>query len=186
MKLIIGLGNPGKQYEKTRHNIGFMVLDELARRHQITGVKSKFSAGMLQGVIAGEKCVLLQPTTFMNKSGQSVIEALNFYKLDFAKDLMIVVDEIALDVGTIRMRPGGSTNGHNGLKDIKRVLGSQAFPRLRLGVDPPGRVPQADYVLSRFSKAQADAVEPAIWRACDQLECWIENDVDTAMNRYNG
>ncbi len=186
MKLIIGLGNPGKQYEQTRHNIGFMVLNELAQRHQLIGVKAKFSAGMLEGNIAGEKCVLLQPTTFMNRSGQSVIEAMNFYKLDFSKDLMIVVDEIALDCGQIRMRPGGSTNGHNGLKDIKRVLSSQAFPRLRLGVGAPGRVPQADYVLGKFSKQQAQEVEPAIWKACDQLECWIKNDVDTAMNQYNG
>lgn len=185
MKLIVGLGNPGTEYAKTRHNAGFMVLDRLAQRHGITGVKTKFRAGMLEGRIAGEKCVLLQPVTFMNRSGQSVNEAAGFYKLE-TEDLLIVVDDTALDVGRIRLRTSGSAGGHNGLADIQNMLGTSKYPRLRVGVGERGRAKQRDYVLGRFTDQQLDDLDPALNRACDAIECWVSDGMTEAMNRYNG
>ncbi len=184
MRLIVGLGNPGSEYAKTRHNAGFMAVERLAQRHAITGVKTKFHAGVLEGVIAGEKVVLMQPATYVNRSGLAVGEAVNFYKLDLA-DLMIIVDEVALPVGRIRLRPEGSAGGHNGLKDIQQKLGGPAYPRLRIGIDPPGRVPQADYVLSRFSTEQSIKLDAVLDRACDAIECWITHGIDQAMTGYN-
>src|SRR5690606_37617305 len=134
MHLIVGLGNPGPEYAKTRHNAGFMVLDRLATRHGLTGVKSRFRAGVLDGQVAGHRCLLAQPMTFMNLSGQTVSEAVNFYKLEL-KDIMIVVDEASLQLGSIRMRASGSAGGHNGLKDIEEKLGTRDYPRLRIGVE---------------------------------------------------
>ncbi len=184
MKLIVGLGNPGKEYEKTRHNAGFMVVDRLAQRHAITGAKTKFRAGMLEGQIAGDKCVLLQPVTFMNRSGQSVSEAVNFYKLN-TEDLLIIVDDTALPVGKLRLRAAGSAGGHNGLADIQNLLGTSKYSRLRVGVGDPGRAKQRDYVLGRFSKEEMEELEPALARACDAVECWIREGITEAMNGFN-
>ena len=184
MKLIVGLGNPGKEYEKTRHNAGFMAVDRLAVRHVITGAKSKFHAGVLEGSIAGERCVLMQPMTYMNRSGLSVGEAATFYKLE-PTEVLVVVDDVALPVGKIRIRKEGSAGGHNGLSDIQRALGTIAYPRLRIGIDAPGRVPQKDYVLQRFSEAQMEQMVPTLERACDAIECWIREGADAAMNKYN-
>jgi len=184
MKLIVGLGNPGPEYAKTRHNVGFMVLDRLAVRHQITGVRSKFHAGVLEGAIAGQRCVLMQPTTYMNRSGLSVGEAVAFYKLEPA-DVMIVVDDVALPCGRIRMRAEGSAGGHNGLSDVERALGTPAYPRLRIGVDTPGRIPQTDYVLGKFTGQQWPLVEAAIDRSCDAIACWITEGIAKAMTKFN-
>ncbi len=185
MKLIVGLGNPGPEYAKTRHNAGFMVLDRLATRHAITGVKTKFHAGMLDGPIAGQRCALLQPMTYMNRSGLTVGEAVTFHKLE-PQDLIIVVDDVAIPTGKIRLRKEGGPGGHNGLSDIERALGHRNYHRLRIGIDsPPGRMPLHDYVLGRFSEAQLDALAPAIEKACDAIECWIKEGIDTAMNRFN-
>jgi PTH1 family peptidyl-tRNA hydrolase len=185
MKLVVGLGNPGPEYAQTRHNAGFMVIERLAARHGISGVKSKFHAAVVEGLVAGERCVLLEPMTYMNRSGLSVGEAAAFYKLP-VEDVLIVVDDIALPVGRIRVRKEGSAGGHNGLADIERALGTKAYPRLRIGIDaPPGRIPQRDYVLGRFSEPQLDLLKPAIEKACDAIECWIKEGIDAAMNRYN-
>ena len=184
MKIIVGLGNPGREYEQTRHNAGFMVLDRLVRRHQISGPKMKFQAGVLEGQVAAEKCLLMQPVTYMNRSGQAVNQAVQFYKLQ-RDDLIIVVDDVALPCGKIRLRAEGSCGGHNGLEDIERALGSSLYSRLRIGIDPPGRVPQRDYVLGRFTESQRQLIEPAIEKACDAIECWIREGIDKAMSIYN-
>jgi len=187
MKLIVGLGNPGSQYEKTRHNAGFLAIDRLARRH-LHGVtpKGKFSGVVIEGPIRNERCVLLKPTTYMNKSGQSVAEALGFYKLRVEEDVLVLVDDIALPSGQIRLRPGGGAGGHNGLSDIQRALGSDAYPRCRIGIDAkPPFMDQADYVLGKFSPEQWSALEPALERACDAAETFVAEGLQTAMNRYN-
>ncbi len=189
MKLIVGLGNPGPEYARTRHNAGFMAIDRLATRHGLSGAKSKFHAGVLEGAIAGDKCVLLQPVTYMNRSGLAVGEAVAFYKLALS-DLLIVVDDVALPVGRLRLRAGGSAGGHNGLADIERALGTSEYPRLRIGIDPPtsggGRVRQHDYVLGRFSPDQVLKLEPLLDVACHAIESWIADGIAKAMSLYNG
>ena len=184
MKLIAGLGNPGPEYAQTRHNAGFMVVERLAHRLGLSGAKSKFHAGVLEGRMAGDKVVLMQPVTYMNRSGLAVGEASQFYKLDPA-DVLVIVDDAALPCGRIRLRASGSPGGHNGLSDIARVLATNDYPRLRVGIDPPGRAPQKDYVLGKFSKEQADAIDPALDRACDAIACWIEEGIEKAMSLYN-
>jgi PTH1 family peptidyl-tRNA hydrolase len=187
MKLIVGLGNPGSEYFRTRHNAGFMVLDHLARRAGLSlnsKPRGRFHASTLEGPVAGERCLLLEPMTFMNRSGLAVAEAVNFFKLDL-KDLLVLVDDVALPVGRIRLRPEGSDGGHNGLADIERALGTRNYPRLRIGIDAPGPVPQADYVLGAFSAAQWQQLQPVLDTACDTIECWITLGIDAAMTRYN-
>jgi len=188
MKLIVGLGNPGRAYEKTRHNAGFMAVERLARKLALTGAKNKFHAGVLEGVIGDDKVMLMQPTTYMNRSGLAVGEAASFYKLEPA-EIMIVVDETALPVGTIRIKPQGGEGGHNGLADVRRALGTDAYPRLRIGVGEPivgeHRIPKKDYVLSPFTEQQRADLEPILDRAADALYCWVRDGIDAAMNRYN-
>ena len=185
MKLIVGIGNPGKEYAKTRHNAGFMAIDRLAEKNCMSGSKTKFHAEVLEGRVAGQKVLLMKPMTFMNRSGLSVGEAANFYKIP-PEDVLIIVDDIALPCGRIRLRSEGSAGGHNGLTDIKRALGSQAYPRMRIGIDSPGRVPQKDYVLGRFSDDQLFKVERAIDRAVDAIEHWLANeDIAKTMTIYN-
>jgi len=179
MKLIVGLGNPGKDYEKTRHNAGFMVVDRLIQRCGAGAggvpVKARFNAGVVDAQLPGpqgpEPCLLMKPTTFMNRSGQSVAEAVRFYKLDPAQDLMVVSDDVALPSGTIRIRPGGGAGGHNGLSDIARLLGADTYPRCRIGIDAsPEYMDQADYVLGRFTDEQWAVVGPAVEKAADAVE----------------
>lgn len=184
MKLIVGLGNPGREYAKTRHNVGFMAIDRLAQRHGLTGAKTKFHAGVLEGPVAGEKCVLMQPMTYMNRSGKAVAEAMRFYKLP-VEDVLIIVDDVALPCGKLRLRKSGSAGGHNGLLDIERALGSSDYPRLRIGIDPPGRIPQVDYVLGKFTREQTDALDPALDKACDMIESWIGDGIDKTMSVFN-
>jgi len=188
MKLIVGLGNPGRQYQNTRHNAGFMAIDRLARKHALSGAKSKFHAGVLEARFGDCKALLMQPMTYMNKSGLAVGEAARFHKLQ-PSDILILVDDVALPVGTIRLRPKGGTGGHNGLADIERALGSGDFPRLRIGIDPPmigdQRIPQVDYVLGPFTDDQRQALDPALADAADAAELWACEGIDTAMNRYN-
>lgn len=185
MKLIVGLGNPGAEYERTRHNAGFLVIDRLVQRHPLGTAKTKFHALAWEGDIAGQRCLLLEPITYMNRSGLSVGEAMAFYKLP-ASDLLVIVDDIALPCGKIRLRPDGGPGGHNGLTDIQRVVGGPAYPRLRVGIDPPGPIPQRDYVLGRFTSEQWDQMQIALLTAVDAVECWISQGIQKAMNRYNG
>ncbi|MFP4222528.1 MAG: aminoacyl-tRNA hydrolase [Phycisphaeraceae bacterium] len=186
MRLIVGLGNPGQEYAKTRHNAGFMVLERLAQRYGLSGAKMRFRSGVLEGPIAGERCLLMQPTTYMNRSGQAVGEAVRFYKLEPGQDLLVVVDDAALPVGRIRLRGEGSAGGHNGLSDIERHLSTRAYPRLRVGIDPPPpRVKQRDWVLGKFTPEQMDELEIALERACDAIESWIRDGLDKTMSLYN-
>ncbi len=197
MKLIVGLGNPGSQYVGTRHNIGFEMLDELAGRIGAAPprefdrqARERFDGLTLDGRVelpggGDEKLLLLKPMTFMNVSGRSVQAALAFYQLD-PSDLLVALDDIALPTGRIRLRRGGSSGGHNGLRDIERALATDQYPRLRLGIDPtPPRIPQRDYVLGRFSPEQRERIGPALRRSVDATLLWIEKGIAAAMNQFN-
>lgn len=193
MKIVVGLGNPGSQYVGTRHNIGFDALDVLARRLGFIGreedferqARTKFSGLALEGGSGVQKVLLLKPLTYMNLSGKSVQAALAFYQATPA-DMMVVLDDLALPCGKIRLRASGSDGGHNGLKDIQRAIGTAGYPRLRLGIDPPPQfVPQKDYVLGKFTAAQKQLIKPALDRAASAILCWMENSIELAMNRFN-
>ncbi len=193
MKLIVGLGNPGPEYARTRHNIGFVVVDRLAERYAPGAVaRSRFHGLTMDATLGGtspdemsERTLLIKPTTYMNRSGQSVGEALRYYKLDPAEDLLVIVDDIALPSGRMRLRAGGSAGGHNGLTDITRALGTDGYARLRIGVDAPGRVPQSDYVLGKFSPDQWSAIEPVLPTIDKLCVHWATSGVESAMNAFN-
>jgi len=184
MKLIVGLGNPGKEYEMTRHNIGFMVISYMARLYTIKVSKLKGKALIGEGMIAGEKVILAMPQTFMNLSGESVRELCAYYKIEPA-DVIVIYDDKDIDVGKIRVRPKGSAGGHNGMKSIIYQLGSDEFTRIRVGIGTP---PQGlvDYVLGRFSKEEQVAVAEAGKNAAEAAEMIIKEDVSAAMSHFNG
>jgi PTH1 family peptidyl-tRNA hydrolase len=186
MKLIVGLGNPGSEYAGTRHNAGFDVVDRLSARFAPGAApRSRFGGLATDAEVGGEKCLLLKPMTFMNLSGRSVLEAVQFFKLEPSRDLLVIVDDLALPCGSIRLRPDGSSGGHNGLADIGLKLSSNYWARLRIGIDPPGRVPQADYVLGKFSPAQRPLAEASMDEAARAAECWAAKGLQEAMNRFN-
>ncbi len=187
MKLIVGLGNPGNDYTNTRHNAGWMVIDRLVQRHAPTErVRARFHADTLDCQVAGERALLVKPTMYMNRSGISVAEAVTFFKLNPAEDLLIVVDETALDVGEIRLRPSGGENGHNGLKDIRTRIGTDTYPRLRVGVGSPHPgESKSSYVLGRFREDEKPAVDAGVTRAADCCEAWLTQGIDAAMNTFN-
>jgi PTH1 family peptidyl-tRNA hydrolase len=186
MRVIAGLGNPGREYEQTRHNVGAAVLDRLARRYAPGAVaRCKFHGIVVEAAIGADRALLLKPTTYMNRCGQAVAEAVSFYKLDPAADLLVLVDDTALACGMIRLRCGGGTGGHNGLADIERKLGSDQYARLRIGIDAPGEIPQEAYVLGRFRPDQIEQLEPALEDAVDATVCWMAHGTEEAMNRFN-
>lgn len=185
MKLIVGLGNPGPEYAKTRHNAGFMAVERLAQRHGLDSPKHKFHAGVLEGRINLHKVMLMQPTTCMNRSGLAVGEAASFYKLE-PEDILILVDDIALNCGQLRLRATGSAGGHNGLTSVEQALGTRDYPRLRIGIDPRGRAPQVDYVLGRFTAQQLEELDPALTRAADCVEAWLDEGIEKTMTKFNG
>ncbi|MDQ7012492.1 MAG: aminoacyl-tRNA hydrolase [Planctomycetota bacterium] len=186
MKLIVGLGNPGTQYVKTRHNAGFLAIDQLVGRHASGAVvKSRFKADTVEASIRSTKCLLLKPMTFMNLSGESVLQAMQFYKLPLA-DLLVITDDLALPVGAVRLRASGGAGGHNGLSDIERRLGSSEYPRCRVGIGPkPPLFDQAAFVLSRFAEDEQDSLHASIRTAADAVETFVVSGIDTAMNRFN-
>jgi peptidyl-tRNA hydrolase, PTH1 family len=189
MKLIAGLGNPGAEYAGTRHNVGFDVVDALAARLGAGRGRSKFQALAFDAALpaAGEdqRLVLLKPMTYMNRSGSSVQAAMAFYQLT-PPDLMVVLDDMALACGRLRIRTGGSSGGHNGLVDIERALGTNQYPRLRIGIDaPPSAMAGKDYVLGRVSPAQRPLVEASVDWAVQALLTWAQNGIDAAMNQFN-
>ena len=185
--LLVGLGNPGEQYERTRHNVGFLVADELAERHNVPIQRLKFRALTNTITVGGEKVLLMKPVTYMNLSGEAVHEAAAFYKVP-PERILVISDEVALAPGKLRVRRSGSAGGHNGLKNIIAHLGSDQFPRIRLGVGskPHPDYDMADWVLGRFQGEDKKAVEEAVKRAADAAECLIREGVDKAMNQYNG
>lgn len=188
MKLVVGLGNPGPEYERTRHNVGFVVVDRLARRYadpSMSTPRAKFSGLLVEAEIEGEKTLLLKPTLYMNRSGESVAEIVRFYKLDPTEDLLVLVDDVALQVGLIRLRAEGGDGGHNGLGDISTRLGRVDWARCRIGIDPPGRIPQKDYVLGKFTPEQQELIEPAIEDAVAATASWVKRGIKETMNRFN-
>ncbi len=184
MKLIIGLGNPGPGYAGTRHNVGFDVVDLLASRWAIDCGREKFHAWFGSGEVRDERVVLLKPTTFMNRSGRAVVAAGRFYKLELA-DLVVVTDDMALPVGRVRMRAGGSAGGHKGLQSIIDRLGGDAWCRLRVGIGEAIGDPSA-YVLHRFADVEEEVMQRARRHAADAVECWIERGPEPTMTRFNG
>ena len=184
MFLIVGLGNPGSQYEDTRHNIGFKVLDNIAQEYNIDINRQKFKGMYGEGFINGEKVILLKPSTYMNLSGESVKEVLDFYKLS-NEDILVIYDDISLDVGRLRIREKGSAGGHNGIKNIIAHLGTDVFPRIKVGVGQPD-VDLVNYVLGKFSKEEMDVLSESIEASTKAVKEIISNDVKNAMNIYNG
>jgi len=185
MKLVVGLGNPGSRYAGTRHNVGFETLDLLAKRHGLDWATAPKGA---EGLVANWRiggAIFAKPLTFMNLSGAAVVPLLQFYKIELA-DLLVIVDEVQLETGRIRVRPSGSAGGHNGLKSIIGSLGTDAFPRLRIGVGRgDSRRDLADHVLAKFDKDERAIVEDAVVRAADASEAFIEHGIQVAMNRFN-
>jgi PTH1 family peptidyl-tRNA hydrolase len=185
MKLIVGLGNPGRQHEGTRHNVGFEAVDLLARRHGLTWAAAPRGIDALSCKWNLAGAIIAKPLTFMNLSGGAIVGLLQFYKIEVA-DLLVIVDEVQLEAGRIRLRPSGSAGGHNGLKSIIQSLGTEDFPRLRIGVGRgDAQRDLADHVLSRVEPAEQPVVAEAIGRAADAAELFVEDGLLSTMNRFN-
>lgn len=186
MFIIVGLGNPGKEYVNTRHNIGFDVIDKLAETENISVLEKKHKALIGKGYVAGEKCVLVKPQTYMNLSGESVRQILDYYKVDETEGLIVISDDTSLDVGALRIRKKGSAGGHNGLKNIIAHLGHDTFKRVKMGVgEKPKGYDLADYVLGHFSAGERKTMDDAAKRAVEAIRMMIAQDVDAAMNAFN-
>ena len=186
MYIIVGLGNPDRQYQNTRHNIGFDVIDAIADKNHITVGERKHKALVGKGFVGGQKVVLVKPQTYMNLSGESVREVIDFYKVDEKSELIVISDDISLDVGQIRIRKRGSAGGHNGLKNIILHLGHDEFHRVRMGVgEKPQGYDLVDYVLGHFPKEEREIMDESAKRAADAVEMMITDGADAAMNRYN-
>lgn len=185
--LVVGLGNPGPKYEWTRHNVGLLVVDELAERANLPVQKLKFKALTNTALIGGQSVLLMKPTTYMNLSGEAVGQAARFYKIP-PERVLVISDDVALPQGKLRIRRSGSAGGHNGLKNIIAHLGSDQFPRVKVGVGgkPHPDSDMADWVLSKFTGPDKTAMEQTIDRAADAVTCLLEQGVDQAMANFNG
>lgn len=183
--IIIGLGNPGKKYENTRHNVGFITIDYLASKYGVSVTKLKHKALYGDGSIAGNRVILVKPQTFMNLSGESVREIIEWYKAPMS-NIVLVYDDIDLAVGRIRVRPKGSAGTHNGMRSVLYQIRSDEFPRVRIGVGrPPEGWDLADFVLSRFGEDEKKAVEESVLKAAEAVTTIMESGVEAAMNKYN-
>lgn len=186
MYIIVGLGNPGKQYDKTRHNVGFDVIDMLSGEYGISVTKAKHKALIGEGRVGNEKVILVKPQTYMNLSGETLIDIYNYYKVDL-ENIVVIYDDIDLDVGKLRIRKKGSGGTHNGMRSIVKCLGSTEFPRVRVGVSKPMPGQNlADFVLSRFRKEELDDLQIGLEKAFNAVDCMIRQNLDLAMNKYNG
>lgn len=186
MKWIVGLGNPGTQYAKTRHNVGFMALDELAAQNGISFNQSKCKSVIGEGVIGGVKTVLIKPMTFMNLSGEAVRAYMDYYKVKL-EDMIVVYDDLDTEIGKIRLRYQGSAGGHNGIKSIIQHVGTQSFNRVRMGISrPEPGFAIVDYVLSSFPKKESDPLKQMILNTCDALEFSLHNSFEQTMAKFNG
>lgn len=186
MYIIAGLGNPGKEYENTRHNIGFDVIDKIAEKANIDVLEKKHKALIGKGYLAGQKVVLAKPQTYMNLSGESIRELADYYKVDPETEIIIISDDISLSVGQIRVRKKGSAGGHNGLKSIIARLGTEGFMRVKMGVgEKPKGWDLADYVLGHFSKEERKEMDEAALRAVEAVQMMVSGDADAAMNHFN-
>lgn len=185
MKLIVGLGNPGMQYSTTRHNIGFDAIDAIADTYHIGMTKNKYKAIIGEGIIGGEKVILMKPQTYMNLSGEAVKQCMSWHKIT-NKDIIIIYDDISLALGQIRIRANGSAGGHNGIKNIIMHLGMNEFPRVKIGVgEKPTGWDLADYVLSKFSHEDLKVIAPRLLDVVKAVTCFIEHGINDAMNQYN-
>lgn len=184
MYIIAGLGNPGAKYDKTRHNMGFHVIDILAERYGISVNKTQFKALTGQGIIRGKKVLLVKPQTFMNLSGQSISQVMNFYKVDH-QDLMVVYDDLDLPLGNIRLRKSGGPGTHNGMRSVVGELGYKDFPRLRLGIGAPEKNLMVNFVIGKVPKEEQIQLNQAASLGADAVEDYIESGIDLAMNRNN-
>ena len=186
MYIIVGLGNPDRQYQNTRHNIGFDVIDVIADKNNITVKERKHKALIGKGIVGGQKAVLVKPQTYMNLSGESVREVIDFYKADEKSELVVISDDISLDVGQIRIRKKGSAGGHNGLKNIILHLGHDEFQRVKMGVgQKPEGYDLVDYVLGHFPKEEREIMDESAKRAAAAIEVMIMEGADAAMNLFN-
>lgn len=186
MYIIVGLGNPDRQYQNTRHNIGFDVIDAIAVKNNITVGERKHKALIGKGYVGGQKVVLVKPQTYMNLSGESVRDVIDFYKIDERNELIVISDDVSLDVGQIRIRKKGSAGGHNGLKNIILHLGHDEFQRVKMGVgEKPKGYDLADYVLGHFPKEEREIMDESAVRAAAAVEVMITEGADAAMNQYN-
>lgn len=189
-KFIVALGNPGRRYAGTRHNTGWMVLAELRRRWGLGSGRGAFGGLVYQAAVPDKdglpgRVTLLEPLTYMNRSGEAVKGLLGFYKAE-PSDLLVILDDLALPLGRVRARPGGTDGGHNGLKDVIRLLGTEDVPRLRVGIGrPPAQVDMVDYVLSAFREEERPAIEQAISTAANAAEDWTSHDIGYVMDKYN-
>jgi peptidyl-tRNA hydrolase, PTH1 family len=186
MKIVAGLGNPGPKYDRTRHNVGYRVIEELSQRLAAGKPRLRFDATLAEGNLGGEKVLLASPQTYMNESGRSVRQLVDFYGLQLS-DLLVVCDDFNLELARLRMRTGGSAGGQKGLADIIRKLATEEFPRLRIGIGrPPEQMDAADFVLSKFKRSEQNTIDDAVVRAAEGVELWIRSGVGPAMNRING
>lgn len=185
MYVIVGLGNPGKKYENTRHNIGFITVDYLADELGIKINKIKHKALIGEGRIGGKKVILVKPQTYMNLSGESVREIADYYKVEMDK-LIVIYDDIDIDMGTVRIRKKGSAGTHNGMKSIIRLLGDDNFPRVRIGIGKDANIPLVNFVIGGFKKEEVEPMEKAVVHAAKGVMSIVEDGLDLAMNRYNG
>lgn len=186
MYIIVGLGNPTKEYEGTRHNVGFAVIDALAEKYNITVTDRKCRAFCGKGMIEGQKVLLVKPQTYMNLSGESVRGFLDYYKVDEESELIVIFDDISLDVGQLRIRKKGSAGGHNGIKNIIQHLGTSVFQRIKVGVgEKPKGYDLADYVLGHFSKEEKEGMEEGYRHAVEAVELILKGQIDAAMNQFN-
>ena len=184
MKLIVGLGNPGKEYKNTRHNVGFDVVDEYLKKHNQNVNKSKFEGMYSELIINGEKVIFLEPQKYMNLSGESVRQVMDFFKIN-QEDILVIYDDLDMPVGKLRLRQSGSAGGHNGIKNIILHTGSQNFNRIRVGIDRSKYIKVVDYVLSRFTKDEQDAINQGIENASDAVIDYLDHGFNHAMNRFN-
>ncbi len=185
MKVIVGLGNPGDRYARTRHNVGYEVIDELVRRNFLSKPRIKFEAETWEFDLGSERYWLLKPLTFMNNSGRSVRQCVDFFQIKMV-DLLVICDDLNLPLGQLRMRASGSDGGQKGLRDIRQQLGTEEYGRLRIGIGhPPGQMDAADFVLSKITKTDALTIEHAVVTAADGVELWSKSGIAAAMNRIN-
>ena len=184
MYVICGLGNPGKKYENTRHNMGFITIDQLAEKHDIKVDRVKFKALVGEGRIAGQRVLLVKPQTYMNLSGESVQEVMHFYKLD-PEELIVIYDDLDLEVGALRLRKFGSAGTHNGMRSVVQHLNSDRFPRIRLGIGANGKRDIIDHVIGGFTKEEVPVLREAVTKAVAAIECMLGEGIDRAMSQYN-
>lgn len=186
MFIIAGLGNPDRQYEGTRHNVGFDVIDRIVEKYNIAVDTKKHRAYIGKGIIQGQKVILAKPQTYMNLSGESIRSLVDYYKIDEENELLVIYDDISLDVGQLRIRAKGSAGGHNGIKNIIAHLGTQVFPRIKVGVgEKPKGYDLADYVLGHFSKAEKELIDEGYDSAVRAAELIVSGEITEAMNEFN-